>query len=119
MNIANRSAVIPAASPKPTSTRTPTASSRRSAPPSVEAALARDPELAARVAEIRAQNATLRDALDPVLAEPIPERLLDAARRPARAARPRRRAPMARARLRAPRRRWCWAWGSAGSGATR
>ena len=45
----------------------------------VEAALARDPELAARVAEFRAQSAALRDALDPVLAEPIPDRLLAAA----------------------------------------
>jgi anti-sigma factor RsiW len=45
----------------------------------VEAALAGDPSLAARVAEIRAQNAALRDALDPVLAERIPERLLAAA----------------------------------------
>ncbi|MEO8674797.1 MAG: anti-sigma factor [Casimicrobiaceae bacterium] len=45
----------------------------------VEAALARDPELAARVAEFRAQSASLRDALDPVLAEPIPARLLAAA----------------------------------------
>jgi anti-sigma factor RsiW len=52
----------------------------------LEAALGRDPELAERVAEIRARNAMLRDALDPVLAEPIPDRLLDAARRPARAA---------------------------------
>ena len=46
----------------------------------VEAALAREPALAAQVAGIRAQNAALRDALDPMLAEPIPERLLDAAR---------------------------------------
>jgi anti-sigma factor RsiW len=46
----------------------------------VEAALAGDPSLAARVAAIRAQNAALRDALDPVLAERIPDRLLDAAR---------------------------------------
>jgi len=45
----------------------------------VEAALAREPTLAARVADIRAQNAALRDALDPLLAEPIPQRLLDAA----------------------------------------
>ena len=45
----------------------------------VESALDRDPELAARVADIRAQNAALRDALDPVLAEPIPDRLLAAA----------------------------------------
>jgi anti-sigma factor RsiW len=45
----------------------------------VEAALARDPELAMRVADYRAQSGMLRDALDPVLAEPIPERLLAAA----------------------------------------
>ena len=45
----------------------------------VEAALARDPGLAARAAEFRGQSASLRDALDPVLAEPIPERLLAAA----------------------------------------
>jgi len=48
----------------------------------VEAALAGDPALAARVAEIRARSAALRDALDPVLAERIPDRLLDAARPP-------------------------------------
>jgi anti-sigma factor RsiW len=45
----------------------------------VEAALARDPELAMRVADYRAQSGLLRDALDAVLAEPIPERLLAAA----------------------------------------
>ena len=45
----------------------------------VEAALARDPELAIRVADYRAQSGMLRDALDPVLAEPIPDRLLTAA----------------------------------------
>jgi len=49
----------------------------------VEAALAREPALAARVTDISAQNAALRDALDPILAERIPERLLDAARPPA------------------------------------
>ena len=49
----------------------------------VEVTLARDPELAARAAEFRAQSASLRDALDPVLAEPIPERLLAAAAPPA------------------------------------
>jgi anti-sigma factor RsiW len=48
----------------------------------LEAALATDPELAARVAALRALNAALRDALDPVLAEPIPERLLAAATAP-------------------------------------
>jgi anti-sigma factor RsiW len=50
--------------------------------PAVEAILARDPALAARVADIRAQNAALRDALDPMLAEPIPARLLQAATPP-------------------------------------
>jgi anti-sigma factor RsiW len=45
----------------------------------VEAALLRDSELAARIADMRAQNAALRDALDPVLAEPIPGHLLAAA----------------------------------------
>ncbi|MEP7181072.1 MAG: anti-sigma factor [Betaproteobacteria bacterium] len=45
----------------------------------VETTLARDPAVAARVAEIRAQSAALRDALDPMLAEPIPARLLAAA----------------------------------------
>jgi anti-sigma factor RsiW len=49
----------------------------------VETALARDPALVARVAEIRIQSAALRDALDPLLGERIPERLLDAARPPA------------------------------------
>ena len=45
----------------------------------IDEALANDPELAARVAAMRAQNAALRDAFDLVLAEPIPERLLAAA----------------------------------------
>lgn len=48
----------------------------------VEAHLAGDARLAERVAALRAQNAALRDALDPVLAEPIPERLLAAATMP-------------------------------------
>ncbi len=48
----------------------------------VEAALAADPALAARVAGIRAQSAALRDALDPMLAEPIPPWLLAAATPP-------------------------------------
>ncbi len=47
------------------------------------AALASDPGLATRVAELRAQNAALRDALDPILAEPIPAGLLAAATLPA------------------------------------
>ena len=43
------------------------------------AALAREPALALRVAEIRRQNALLRDAFDPWLAEPLPRKLLAAA----------------------------------------
>jgi anti-sigma factor RsiW len=45
----------------------------------VEAAILGDSELAARIAALRAQNAALRDALDPALAEPIPAHLLAAA----------------------------------------
>lgn len=48
----------------------------------VEAALREDPALAARVAGLRELNASLRNALDPVLAEPIPEFLLAAATPP-------------------------------------
>jgi anti-sigma factor RsiW len=53
----------------------------------IEAACAADPALAAGIAEIRAQSAALRDALDPALAEPIPEHLLAAATPPAARAR--------------------------------
>ena len=45
----------------------------------VEAAIAREPSLAARVADIRAQNSLLRDAFDPWLAEAVPPRLVEAA----------------------------------------
>lgn len=45
----------------------------------VEAAVGRDTALAARLAEIRAQNALLRDAFDPWLAEAVPPRLVAAA----------------------------------------
>ena len=48
----------------------------------VEALLARDAALTLRVVEIRAQNAALRDAWDPMLADPIPARLLSAASPP-------------------------------------
>lgn len=48
----------------------------------VEAILATDPELAARVGGIRAQSAALRDALDPLLAEPVPDALIAAATPP-------------------------------------
>lgn len=46
--------------------------------PAVEDAIARDPALAARVAELRRQSASLRDAFDPWLAEAPPERLVAA-----------------------------------------
>jgi len=49
----------------------------------VEDALRREPELASRVTSLRELNSALRDALDPILAEPIPERLLAAATAPA------------------------------------
>ena len=44
--------------------------------------LEREPELAARINDIRQQNARLRDVLDPWLAEALPSRLIDAATRP-------------------------------------
>ena len=52
----------------------------------VAAAVAANPELAARVADMRTRNALLREALEPVLAEAIPQRLLEAAQRPRREA---------------------------------
>src|SRR5215468_11177210 len=42
----------------------------------VAAAIAREPALGLRVAEIRRQNALLRDAFEPWLAEPLPRHLL-------------------------------------------
>ena len=51
-----------------------------------EQAMARDPVLAAQVAEVRRHNALLREAFDECLADPVPQRLLDAARPPARGA---------------------------------
>jgi anti-sigma factor RsiW len=53
----------------------------------VEAAIARDPELAARAAAYRAQNAHLREAFDEWLHEPVPAALIAATARPARASR--------------------------------
>lgn len=50
---------------------------RRSA---FEQALARDPALTAKAAGIERQNAWLRDGLDSLLQEPLPQRLIDAAR---------------------------------------
>jgi anti-sigma factor RsiW len=50
----------------------------------IEALLARDPEASALVATIRQQNAELVRALDPWLAESVPEKLLRAAAPPQR-----------------------------------
>ena len=50
----------------------------------IDAWLAEHPEAAERVADYRRMNEALREAYDPALAEPIPERLtLAATRRPA------------------------------------
>ena len=48
-----------------------------------EQAMASEPALAAKAAEIERQNAWLRDGLDALLHEPLPRRLVDAARVPA------------------------------------
>jgi anti-sigma factor RsiW len=61
----------------------------------IEARCNDDAEVMARIAEIRAQNAALRDALDPMLAEPVPPRLLAAAIAPPQARRERRWLPPA------------------------
>ena len=58
--------------------------------PDVEDALAHDAALAARVADLREQNATLHEAFDPWLAEPIPQALLTATAAPGAARRGRR-----------------------------
>jgi anti-sigma factor RsiW len=50
----------------------------------VEQAIARDAAVGTRIAAIRAQNAALRDAFDPMLAERVPPRLVAAAEGPTR-----------------------------------
>jgi hypothetical protein len=71
----------------------------------VEAALADDPELAAAVARERALRRRLRSAFDSVLQEPVPERLIAAARGQVAT-------PQATAG-RPPRRRGAWGYGGA------
>jgi len=61
----------------------------------VEEILGKDAAIAARVAEMRAHNSALREALDAWLAEPIPAKLIDAARTPPAPNRWRRAAPYA------------------------
>jgi anti-sigma factor RsiW len=48
----------------------------------IESVIAADPATAARVRDLRSLNVALRDALDPILAEPIPDHLLAAATPP-------------------------------------
>jgi len=74
----------------------------------VEAAIASDPEVSARVMKLRAQRDALRSAFDDVLDEPVPERLIVAARTA-----PADRKVVALERLRAKRvkaalTRWSW-----------
>src|SRR5436309_14591726 len=59
----------------------------------VEQELVRDPAIAARVVDMRQQNALLSEVLAPWLADPIPAALVDAARAPQPSARWRRFAP--------------------------
>jgi hypothetical protein len=54
----------------------------------MDAALAHDPALAERIRQARAVRERLRDAFDPVLDEPVPERLSALLRSPAQGARP-------------------------------
>src|SRR2546427_8322661 len=59
----------------------------------VEQAMARDAALSSRVAELRQQNAAMREAFDPWLADTIPASLLAAAHPPSGGGRWRRFAP--------------------------
>lgn len=75
----------------------------------VEAAMASDPQLAQRVAEYRALRARLQRAFTPVLAEPVPERLLASAR----GASDRQRPSNVIELQQRPRARWSWSqWGA-------
>ena len=76
----------------------------------LEAAMATDQDLAQRVARQRALRARLRAAFDPVLEEPLPERLLAAARGAPAAARADNVVPL---RRRPAPARWSWPqWGA-------
>lgn len=73
----------------------------------VEAALAQDTQLAARVAEQRRLRTLLQDRFDPVALEPVPERLLQAATTSPAAVVD---IASARARRALPERGRSWAW---------
>lgn len=85
---------------------------------SVEAAMAADPEIAKRVARHKTLRGALKSQFDPVLREPVPDRLLTAVRKTP-AAQPRKAEVTDLARVRAakqqiagPSRRWSWPeWG--------
>ena len=75
----------------------------------VEAAMANDLQIAQRIAEYRALQARLQQAFAPVLAEPVPERLLASAR----GAPARQRPSNVSALQPRPRARWSWPqWGA-------
>ncbi|HYL00907.1 MAG TPA: hypothetical protein VEU78_06910 [Steroidobacteraceae bacterium] len=75
----------------------------------LEAAMATDPQLAVRIARQRALRMQVREAFAPVLSEPVPERLLAAARGLPAAARP----GNVLAFPARPRPRWSWPqWGA-------
>jgi hypothetical protein len=85
---------------------------------SVEAAMAVDPEIAKRVARHKALRGALKSQFEPVLREPVPDRLLTAVRKTP-AAQPRKAEVTDLARVRAAKqqtaedaRRWSWPeWG--------
>ena len=75
----------------------------------VEAALASDPQLAQRIAAYRALRERLQQAFAPVLAEPVPERLLERAQGASGPERPSNVIELQRR----PRARWSWPqWGA-------
>jgi hypothetical protein len=75
----------------------------------VEAAMASDPQLAQRIAKYRALRARLQQAFAPVVAEPVPERLLASARGASARQRPSNVIELQKQ----PRARWSWPqWGA-------
>src|ERR1700736_4408975 len=77
----------------------------------VEAAMAGDPQLAQRVARHQRLRTRLSGAFDPVLDEPLPQRLLNTVRSAPANARADNVVPLQRARASAPR--WSWPqWGA-------
>lgn len=73
----------------------------------IEAAASADPQLAARIERMRKLRSRLRGAFEPVVREPVPQRLLDALNPPAAVA-PVADLSEARAAKRATAKRWSW-----------